>query len=37
VEDVTDAKVLPSFAMRSPIPTASADDADDANKGDAPH
>jgi hypothetical protein len=34
-EDAADAEAVPSFAVRSTTPTASVDDADDADKGDS--
>jgi hypothetical protein len=34
--DVADAEPAPSFVMKSPTPTASAEDADDTNKGHSP-
>jgi hypothetical protein len=35
-EDDTDAEAVPSSAVKSPTPTASTDDADDADKGRSP-
>jgi hypothetical protein len=35
-ERTIDAEAVPSFAARSPAPTASTDDTDDIDKGDTP-